>query len=99
MNRGKFASLPQAAQSIIRNFGGAWLSDHAARQLDALDRDVLDAMQSDPRRTVTFPDAADARAIHAVYEAVTKEYAGSSDHDRALLASVRTELAKLRTGE
>jgi hypothetical protein len=64
-----------------------------------LDQEVLKTLKADPRRTVTFPDAADAAKLRAVYQAAIEQYAQSGEHNRALLARVRTELAKLRGSE
>ena len=99
MNRKKFESLPPLAQSIIRKYSGEWLSDYSAKQLGELNREVVRDLESDHGRVVTFPNAADAKAIQAAYESVIAEYAESSEHNRALLARVRAELAQLRTTE
>lgn len=99
MNRKKFDSLPPAAQSIIRKYGGEWLSDYSTKKFDELDRQVLQTLEADPRRIVVFPGAADEKTIQGVYKDVIAQWAGSSDHNRELLARVRAELAKLRTSE
>lgn len=99
MNRKKFESLPQQAQSIIRKFSGVWLSSYSAEQEDALDRELLETLEADPRRVVAFPSPADAKVIQSAYASVIAEYAASSNHNRELLARVRDEIAKLRTTE
>jgi TRAP-type C4-dicarboxylate transport system substrate-binding protein len=99
MNRKKFESLPQAAQSIIRKYGGERVSDYSTKQFAQSDHEVLKTLEADPRRTVAYPDPADAETIRAVYQGVIEQYAGSSEHNRELLARVRAELAKLRTTE
>jgi len=99
MNRKKFESLPPAAQAIIRKYGGERLADVAGQQLDAFDLDVLERLETDPRRTVVYPSIADMKVIQAAYDDLIAEYAGSSDHNRKLLAYVRGELGKLRPTE
>ncbi len=97
MNRKKFESLPQEAQSIIKKYSGEWLIDQSSGHLDALDREVVKTLEADPRRKVTFPTDADAMTIHSAYEQVIAAYAESSDYSRKLLARVRAELARLHT--
>lgn len=99
MNRKKFDGLPAPAQAIIRKYSGAWLTDYSAKQFDAADRDVVKSLEADPRRTVAFPGAADETTIQAVFKDVIAEWAGSSDYDRALLARVRAEQAKVPASE
>ena len=99
MNRRKFESLSQAAQSIIRKNSGAPLSDHSTKKFDELDRQMLESLEADPGRTVVFPNAGDEKTIQAVYKDVIAQWVGSSDHNRELLARVRAELAKLRASE
>jgi TRAP-type transport system periplasmic protein len=99
MNRKRFESMPENAQSIIRRYGGQWLGAYSEKHFDELDRQVLQTLETDPRRTVIFPSVADEKSIRKVYQDVIDEYAGSSDHNRELLAQVHAELAKLRTSE
>jgi TRAP-type C4-dicarboxylate transport system substrate-binding protein len=99
MNRRKFESLPAAAQAVIRKYGGQWLSDYTVKSLTAWDHEVLAALEHDPKRTVVYPSAADEKAIQAAFDDVIREYAGSSDHSRALLARVRAMLADQSTSE
>ncbi len=99
MNRKKFESLPAAAQAVIRKYSGQWLSDYTIKRLTAWDHEVLAALEQDSRRTVVYPGAADAKAIQAVFDDVIRDYAGSSDHSRALLARVRAMLADQSTSE
>jgi TRAP-type C4-dicarboxylate transport system substrate-binding protein len=99
MNRERFENLPAAAQSIIRRYSGEWLSSYSTTQFNELDRQVLKTLQDDGRRSVVYPDPADAKRIHAVYEEVIEQYAGSSDHNRHLFALVGAMLARLRSTE
>ena len=75
------------------------MSSYSTNQFNELDRQVLKTLQDDGRRSVVYPDPADAKRIRAVYEEVIEQYAGSSDHNRYLLALVRATLARLRSTE
>lgn len=99
MNRKKFDSLPPEVQSIVCSHSGEWLSGYSADRFDALDRSVLKSLEADPGRIVVFPSVADGNAIEAAYSQEIEEYVESSDHNRALLARVRAELAMVRGGE
>lgn len=99
MNRNKFENLPEQAQSIIGKYGGPWLGEYSAKYFGELDRHVLQTLEADSRRTVVFPSEADVKTLHAVSDDVVAEYAGSSQHNRELLAKVRAELTKLRSAE
>jgi TRAP-type transport system periplasmic protein len=95
MNRQKFDSLPAEAKDVIRKYSGDWLDDYSAKHLDELDQHVLHVLESDPRRSVVFPSAADEEKLRAVYADVIDEYANLNDHDRDVLARSRAELAKV----
>jgi TRAP-type C4-dicarboxylate transport system substrate-binding protein len=99
MSRTKLESLPPAAQAVILKYSGEWLSDYATKKFEELDRQALKALQDDSRRTVVYPDPADAKRIRAVYEDVIEHYAATSEHNRDLLAYVRATLARLRSTE
>ncbi len=97
MNRAKFESLPPQAQAIIRKYSGEWLSDRAAAGMDAANDEVFKQIESDPRRTVVFPSAADAAAIAKIYAQFNQQWASSGRHNRELLDRAKAEIAKLRT--
>jgi TRAP-type C4-dicarboxylate transport system substrate-binding protein len=97
MNRAKFDSLPPQAQAIIRKYSGDWLSDRVTAGLADLDERVLAQVKTDPRRTVSYPSAADASTIQSVYSSVVEQWAASSHHNRELLDRVQAEITKLRS--
>jgi len=99
MNGKRFEGLPPQAQALIRKYSGAWVGDRSTKRFDELDHEVMASLKADPRRTVVYPSAADAKGIQAVYDDVIAGYAGSSDHNRELLSLVRSELVKLRASE
>ena len=97
MSRDKFASLPPRAQEIIRKYSGEWLTDQCAKILAVRDAEGLAKLQSDSRRTVTFPSQSDEAAIQKVYASVVEQWASSNRHNRELLERVKTEIAKHRS--
>lgn len=95
MNREVFASLPEAAKTLIRDHSGVWLAERYIATSDALSQRVLDQLRADPRRTVTVPTPADEAAAKRVFESIAADWSGLSPRNRDLLALVRSELAKL----
>jgi TRAP-type transport system periplasmic protein len=99
MNRSKFASLPPAAQAIIREYSGQWLSERAAVALHVLDEQVLEQLiKSDPERKVSELPAADLASTQRVFASVVENWAATSPHNRELLTLARSEIVKLRSG-
>jgi TRAP-type C4-dicarboxylate transport system substrate-binding protein len=97
MNRSKFASLPPAAQAIIRKYSGQWLIERSVAGFDTLDEQVLEQLKSDPRRKVSELPAADLESTQRVFVSVVEDWAAMSPHNRELLTLVRAEIAKLRS--
>jgi TRAP-type C4-dicarboxylate transport system substrate-binding protein len=97
MNRGKFASLPPAAQAIIRKYSGQWLTEHSVAGFDTLDEQVLEQLKSDPRRKVSELSTADLESTQRVFASVVEDWAAMSPHNRELLTLVRSEIKTLRS--
>lgn len=97
INRGKFASLPPAAQAIIRKYSGQWLIERSVAGFDTLDEQVLEQLKSDPRRKVSELSAADLQSTQRVFASVVEDWAAMNPHNRELLTLVRAEIAKLRS--
>lgn len=71
-----------------------------ARFIEAYEKlgdDVLNQLRADPRRQVTAPSSADAKAAQAAFSLIRKDWAAASPHNRELLAQAQVELQKLRT--
>ena len=96
MNKKKFDSLPAADQDIIRKFSGEWTTARFAEAFGADDDLVMKQFESDPRRTTIFPSKADLDTAQAVFGTQIKEWQAGSPHNIQLLATVETELGKLR---
>ena len=97
MNRKVFDRLPERAQALIRRYSGEWT---AARFIDAYqiaDKQVLEEIEADPRRTVVVPSAADRQTAQRAFRSVITAWAGASAHNRELLTAAEAELAKIRS--
>lgn len=99
MNRDKFASLPPAAQQLIRKHSGAWMVEQETACFDAKNREILARLKADPRRHVVEPSPADLKAARDVFATVVKAWAAESPRHRELLTQVKSELAKLRSSK
>jgi TRAP-type C4-dicarboxylate transport system substrate-binding protein len=99
MNRGKFESLPPQAQTIIRKYGGSWLAERYANDMNALDKLTLDQLKSDPRRTVTAMSPSDLDITQQVFAGVVADWAATSPHHRELLALVKAEIEQVRPSD
>jgi TRAP-type C4-dicarboxylate transport system substrate-binding protein len=97
MNRGKFASLPPAAQAIIRKYSGQWLVERSVAGFDTLDAQILEQMKADPKRKVVELSPADLESTQRVFASVVQDWAAMSPHNRELLALVRSEIKTLRS--
>jgi TRAP-type C4-dicarboxylate transport system substrate-binding protein len=99
MNRKTFESLPENAKAIIRKHGGEAFSIAASTRLTARDHEVLKQLKADSRRKVVYPSPADERTFNAVFDAVSEEFAETSEHNRLLLTTVKAEAARIRASE
>jgi len=97
MNRKKFDELPEQAQSIIRKYSGEWIAGRFVSDWQAIEKDELDRIKSNPRRTVTIPSSADIKAAQAVFQSVTDQWTVQSPRNFALLTKVERLLAKIRS--
>ena len=96
MNKSKFASLPPAAQKIVKEYSGERLATKTSDCVEAKGQEVLSRLRADARRTVTEPSPADLARLQSVYASVVNSWAAESPHNQELLARVRAELATLR---
>jgi TRAP-type transport system periplasmic protein len=97
MNRSKFESLPPAAQAIIRKYSGQALAERSSTLLHTLDLQILEQLESDPRRTVTELSPADLESAQRIFASVVADWAAMSPHNRELLTLVQSEIKKLRS--
>jgi TRAP-type C4-dicarboxylate transport system substrate-binding protein len=98
MNRKKFDSLPREAQNIIRKYSGEWPVSPYLRSYEASGRQVLDQLESNPRRKVINPSPADRATAEAAFKSVVDEWAAKAPAHRKQLETAQAEIARLRAG-
>lgn len=99
MNRKVFDSLPEDAKALIRKYSGEWTAAHFIDAYEKVDKDVLEQIKSDSRRSVVFPSAADLGTAHAAFISIRDDWAAASPHNRRLVALVQAEIEKIRRAE
>jgi TRAP-type C4-dicarboxylate transport system substrate-binding protein len=97
MNRGKFDSLPPAAQAIIRKYSGRWLAERAAANLQTTDTQILEQLRSDPRRKVINPSPTELEGVQRIFASVVADWTATSLHNLELLTLVQSEIKKIRS--
>jgi len=97
MNRGKFASLPPAAQAIIRKYSGQWLAGRCVAAMNTQDEEIIEQMRADPKRKVVELSPAELESTQRVFGSVVQDWAAMSPHNRELLTLVRSEIKTLRS--
>jgi TRAP-type C4-dicarboxylate transport system substrate-binding protein len=98
MNRKKFDGLPREAQDIIRKYSGEWPVAPYLHSYEASARQVIDQLESNPRRKVVQPSPADRAAAEIVFKSVIDEWAAKAPANRQQLETARAEIARLRAG-
>jgi len=96
MNRQVFNKLPDNAKSIIRKYSGEWAAARYIENFEALGREALSQIKSDPRRSLVVPVSADLETARRAFQTVIDDWVDASAHNKELLALVDSELAKLR---
>jgi TRAP-type C4-dicarboxylate transport system substrate-binding protein len=96
MNRKKFESLPPTAQALIRKYSGEWAARKFIDLYEVADKQVLDDLVNDPRRTVTLPSPADSKVAQRVFDSLAARWAAENPHQAELLTAARAELTKIR---
>jgi TRAP-type C4-dicarboxylate transport system substrate-binding protein len=99
MNHKVFDGLPPDAQAIIQKYSGTWTAERFIQGYDASGRRVLDQLKSDPKRTVTFPSAADLRQADVAFKAARDDLVNGNPHAQSLVRAVENEIANLREPE
>jgi len=96
MNRKKFDSLPEQAKQLIRKYSGEWTTTRWIETFEVIEKQRLEQIKSDPQRTVTFPSQSDLETAQRASKSVVARWVATSEHNRALLTMVETELVKIR---
>jgi TRAP-type C4-dicarboxylate transport system substrate-binding protein len=97
MSRKTFASLPKAAQDVIRKYSGSWLTDHFVGGDEAYNANLIEQLKADPSRTVIFPSQPDIDVARAAFTTLRAEWAQARPHNRLLLNAVNAEISKYRS--
>lgn len=97
MSRSKFASLPPRAQDIIRKHSGEWSVAQSNAFFEDINAKSMQQLLSEPKRHVIFPTQADRVRIYAAFKEVIDEWVAKQPHNRSLLSTVNTEIAKIRS--
>jgi TRAP-type transport system periplasmic protein len=98
MNRRKFDSLPREAQDVIRKYSGEWPVAPYLHAYDASGRQVLDQLESNPRRKVVNPSPADRATAEVAFKSVIDEWTAKAPANRQQLETAQAEIARLRAG-
>jgi len=95
MNRRVFENLPEEAKAIIQKHSGTWTAQRFAETDARFDENAMAQLQSDPKRQIVMPSAADAKRIDAAFKLVRDELVAGNPHYQSLLEAVENEIANL----
>jgi TRAP-type C4-dicarboxylate transport system substrate-binding protein len=96
MNRRAFENLPKEAQAIIMKYSGTWTAQRFAGIYAGFDKKVMVQLQSDPKRQIVMPSAADTNRMDAAFKQVRDELVAGNPHYQSLLKAVDNEIENLR---
>src|SRR4051812_41939049 len=94
MNRKKFDSLPKAGKDAIRKYDMDYINKLYVDSMLEYDASLVKKLQSDPKRKVVFPDAADQKAAQAAFEPVIKAWTAKSPRHAEIYKALQAELAR-----
>jgi hypothetical protein len=66
---------------------------------EAFNRQTMEQLRADPKRTIAFPSKSDTATANAAFAAVTEEVMDGSPHPRELLPAAKSKIAGLRASE
>jgi TRAP-type C4-dicarboxylate transport system substrate-binding protein len=99
MNRKKFDALPEQAKDIIREHSGEWPLASFVKAYDAVDSQVMEQLESNPKRKIVRPSQSDLDTAKTAFKSFVDEWAAKSPNNRKQLDLVQSEIAKLRASE
>jgi TRAP-type C4-dicarboxylate transport system substrate-binding protein len=94
MNRKVFEGLPKAGQDAIRKYDMDYINRLYIDSMLEYDASLVKKLQSDPKRKVVFPDAADQKAAQAAFEPVIKAWTAKSPRHAEIYQALQTELTR-----
>src|SRR5437868_8299806 len=98
MNRKVFESLPKAGQDAIRKYDMDYINKLYVDSMLEYDSSLVNKLQSDPKRKVVFPDAADQKAAQLAFEPVIKAWTARSPRHAEVYKALTAEIDKDRGG-
>ena len=96
MNRKVFDSLPKAGQDAIRKYDMDYINKLYIDSMLEYDGSLVKKLESDPKRKVVFPDAADQKAAQAAFEPVIKAWTAKSPRHAEVYKAMLAEIDKER---
>ncbi len=99
MNRKVFEGLPKAGQDAIRRYDMDYINKLYIDSMLEYDSSLVKKLQSDPKRKVVFPGAADQKAAQAAFEPVINAWTAKSPRHAEIYKAMSAEIAKVRSGK
>lgn len=99
MNKKRFDSLPKVAQDALMKNGLAWNERTYIESMIPYNQSLITRMQTDPKRKVVMPSAADSAAANKAFEPVIASWVAKSPRNAELYKAVRTEIDNVRAGK
>jgi TRAP-type C4-dicarboxylate transport system substrate-binding protein len=99
MNRKSFDALPKVAQEAILSHSLDWINKLYDDSMLVYDKQLIDRLKADPKRTVVFPDAADAAAAKAAFAPVIAAWIKKRPRNAEIYQATLTEIEKYRAGK
>jgi TRAP-type C4-dicarboxylate transport system substrate-binding protein len=96
MSKKKFDALPPAGKAAIERHRGEALSRTLGKMIDDRDAELIADWKRDPKRTVTELNAAQSAEWDKLLSPVVSAWEAKDARNKALLAAMREELAKIR---
>jgi TRAP-type C4-dicarboxylate transport system substrate-binding protein len=99
MTKEKFNSLPKNAQDLIKKYSGKWVDDLFVRTTTAQQDKLIKIIKADKSHTIVYPDKADKEAYNNAMNKVIDKWDKGNKKRQQILAVVKDELKKLRSGK
>jgi TRAP-type C4-dicarboxylate transport system substrate-binding protein len=97
MSKKSFEALPRIAQDVIRKHSGYAMAARFIEIFDALSRQAVQQLDSDPRRTVLEPTPKDRAKAEAAFKVVAQEFAAKDPRRGMLLETIRKDVTAIRS--
>jgi TRAP-type transport system periplasmic protein len=96
MNRKTFEGLPKAGQDAILKHDMDYINKLYIASMLEYDASLVKKLQSDPKRKVVFPSAAERTAAQAAWQPVIKAWAAKTPRNAEVYKALVTEIEKDR---